>query len=197
MEWLLNIDYSLLIFINGLHTPFLDLLMMLFTAKYPWIPLYALIAFYIFYNFGHKQNNYKYAFLLFVGAILIFAITDMGSTAIKHYFMRLRPGHDPRLEGIIRLLDGKGGMYGFISSHASNVFGLATFTSLLFKKRWYSISIFSWAFLVSYSRMYVGRHFPSDIVFGAIFGIIVAACIYMIIQSRIIKKHITNQKDNL
>lgn len=194
MEWLLQIDYSLLLLVNGLHTAFLDVLMLIFTAKYPWIPLYMAIAFYIFYNFGHKQKNYKYAFILFAGAILIFAMTDMGSTAIKHYFMRLRPGHDPQLEGVIRLLDGKGGMYGFISSHASNVFGLATFTSLAFKKRWYSRVIFTWAFFVSYSRLYVGRHFPSDVICGAIFGIVIAILIYSIIQSRVVSAIIRNKK---
>lgn len=195
MEWLLNLDYSLFIFINGLHTAFLDILMMLFTAKYPWIPLYAAITFYIFYSFGHKQKNYKYAFLLFAAAILTFAITDMGSSAIKNYCMRLRPSHDPQLEEVIRLLDGKGGLYGFISSHAANVFGLASFTSWLFKKRWYSITIFMWAFLVCYSRVYVGRHFPSDVVGGAIFGIIVAWIIF-IIQSRIENNHIPKQQLN-
>jgi len=196
MEWLLNIDYSLLIFLNGLHTAFLDFFMIVFTSKYPWIPLYVAIAFYIFYHFGYKQKNYRYAFLLFTAAIIIFAITDMGSTAIKHHFMRLRPGHDPRLEGIVRLLDGKGGMYGFISSHASNVFGLASFTSWIFKKKWYSITILTWAFLVSYSRIYVGRHFPSDVLCGAIFGFLVAYFIYSIIQSQIIKNFISNQKVN-
>jgi len=170
--------------------------MLIFTAKYPWIPLYIAIAFYIFYYFGHKQNNYKYAFLLFASAIVIFAITDMGSSAIKHYFMRLRPGHNPQLEGVIRLLDGKGGMYGFISSHASNVFGLATFTSLAFKKNGYSIGIFTWAFLVSYSRIYVGRHFPSDVICGAMFGIIVAWVIYSTIQSRMVDNLILKQKTN-
>ncbi|MDD4656697.1 MAG: phosphatase PAP2 family protein [Bacteroidales bacterium] len=187
MEWLLNIDYSLLIFLNSLHSGFLDVLMMLFTAKYPWIPLYVAIAFYIFYNFGHKEGNYKYAFLLFVSALIIFAITDMGSTAIKHSTMRFRPGHHPALEGVIRLLDGKGGFYGFFSSHASNVFGLATFTSLAFKKRWYSITIFAWAFLVSYSRIYVGRHFPSDVICGMIFGFLVAYLIFSIIQLKIVR----------
>lgn len=194
MEWLLNIDYSLLLFINGLHTAFFDVLMLIFTAKYPWVPLYIAIAFYIFYHFGHKQNNYKYAFLLFVAAFVVFAITDMGSTAIKHSTMRLRPGHDPSLEGVIRLLDGKGGMYGFISSHASNVFGLATLTSLAFKKKGYSIALFAWAFLVSYSRIYVGRHFPSDVLCGAVFGFLVAWLIYTAINSRVVSNLIEKPK---
>lgn len=193
MEWLLEIDYSLLLLVNGLHTAFLDVLMMFFTAKHPWVPLYLAIAFYIFYQFGHKQKKYRHAFIIFAGAVIIFAITDIGSTQIKHYFMRLRPGHDPLLDGAIRLLDGKGGMYGFISSHASNVFGLAAFTSLAFKKRWYSITIFTWAFIVCYSRVYVGRHFPSDVICGALFGFLIAYLVSLIVQSRIVNTLINNK----
>ncbi len=184
MDKIIELDYSLLIFLNGLNTPFADKAMMLFTAALPWIPMYLAIMGYILYRFGHKEGNYRYAIILIIGGLITFAITDMGSSALKGYFMRLRPGHDPALEGIIRLLDGKGGMYGFISSHASNVFGLATLTSLAFKKRGYSIFIFTWAFLVSYSRIYVGRHFPTDVFFGALFGIMAALIIFVMIKSK-------------
>jgi undecaprenyl-diphosphatase len=184
MEFILDLDYQLMVLLNSLHTPLFDPVMLFFTAPLPWIPLYCAIAFAIFYKFGNKENCYRYASLVFVSAFVIFAITDMGSSAIKDLFMRLRPGHDPRLDGMIRLLDGKGGMYGFISSHASNVFGLATFTSLVFRRRWYSISIFFWASMVSYSRIYVGRHFPSDVLFGALFGFIAGYAIYRLIHTK-------------
>lgn len=187
MEFLIDLDYHLMVFLNGINSPIFDPVMLLFTAPLPWIPLYIAIAVAIFYKFGHKGENYRYALLTFFSAFVIFAITDMGSSAIKDYFMRLRPGHDPRLDGMIRLLDGKGGMYGFISSHASNVFGLATFTSLIFRKKCYSISIFIWASMVSYSRIYVGRHFPSDVIFGALFGFLAGYGIYKLAHSKLIK----------
>lgn len=183
MEWLLETDYSLLLFVNSLHSPFFDWLMMTLSAPYPWIPLYIAIAGFIVYKYGYQGSNYKYAFSIIFAAILVFAITDMGSSAIKDYFMRPRPGHDPGLEGMLRLLDGKGGRFGFISSHASNVFGLATITTLLFRKRWYGISIFAWSIAVSYSRIYLGRHFPSDVICGALFGIITGYIIFKFLQS--------------
>ncbi|NCB18216.1 MAG: phosphatase PAP2 family protein [Bacteroidia bacterium] len=190
MEWLLEADYSILLFLNGLHSPFFDWLMMLLTAPEPWIPLYFAIASFIVYYYGYKKGDYKYSFALIAGAILTFALTDMGSSAIKDYFERLRPGHDPRLEGLVRLLDGKGGMYGFISSHASNVFGLATITSLAFRKRWYSATILIWAAGVSYSRIYVGRHFPSDVVAGALFGFFAGLIFYKLVSHFFLKSKI-------
>ncbi|MFA5713028.1 MAG: phosphatase PAP2 family protein [Bacteroidales bacterium] len=171
-------DYSLFILINSLHTTILDSIMVIFTKALPWIPLYIAILGTLLYKFGYREQNWKKALFATVALLLTFAITDIGSSQIKKGFEILRPSHDLRLEGIVRLLDGKGGLYGFISSHAANVFGLATLTSLFFRKRWYSISIFTWATIVSYSRIYVGRHFPSDVVCGALFGVAVALAVY-------------------
>ncbi len=188
MDWILNIDRSLLIFLNGIHSPFFDKVMMFFTASLPWIPLYIILLFYIIHRYGVKEGNYRYTAAIILTAILTFAITDMGSSFIKDITARLRPGHDPSLDGIIRLLDGKGGLYGFVSSHAANVFGLATFTSLIFRGKKYRISIFVWASLVSYSRIYVGRHFPLDVLFGALSGIAVGYLMYTTLHTVFLKK---------
>jgi undecaprenyl-diphosphatase len=188
MDWLLNADSSLLIFLNGLHTPILDRVMLFFTASLPWIPLYIILLIWIVYRFGYKEGNYRYSLAVIVAAVITFAITDMGSTYIKDLTERLRPGHDPNLEGLIRLLDGKGGLYGFVSSHAANVFGLATFTSLIFRGKKYRISIFIWASIVSYSRIYVGRHFPLDVLFGALSGIAVGYLMYTTLHTVFLKK---------
>lgn len=187
MEWLLEIDRSLLIFINGLNSPLLDNLMLLFTARAPWIPLYLAILAFIIYRYGFKDKTPLYALSIVLASVATFALTDIGSSIIKDLFQRVRPGHDPSLEGLIRLLDGKGGLYGFVSSHAANVFGLATVTSLIFRDKRYTIAIFFWAILVSYSRVYVGRHFPSDIIFGALFGYISGYLFYKIVNSKLIR----------
>jgi len=188
MEWLLEIDRSILIFINGLNFPILDSVMLFFTARAPWIPLYLAILAFIIYRYGFKEKRPLFALSIVFAAVATFALTDIGSSFIKDLFQRLRPGHDPSLEGIIRLLDGKGGLYGFVSSHAANVFGLATITSLLFRNNRYTIPIFIWAFLVSYSRVYVGRHFPSDVIFGALFGYIAGYLFYRIEDSKLIRR---------
>ncbi len=181
-------DKSLLLFLNSLHFPLGDKIMLFFTAALPWIPLYVIIAYYIVHKYYKIERKPKYAFVVISAAIIVFAITDMGSSFIKDLTERYRPGHDNDLKNIVRLLDGTGGRYGFVSSHASNVFGLATFTSLIFRKRYYTIPIYTWAFLVSYSRIYVGRHFPTDVFFGAILGIIAGLALYKLISIRLLKK---------
>ena len=187
MEWLLDIDKSILLFINGLHTPIMDGIMVFFTKANSWIPLYIILLLYILYRFSYKERNHIYTLALILAIILTFACTDILSAQIKEWTQRLRPGHDPAIESIVRLLDGKGGMYGFPSSHAANVFGLATITALSFKIRWYSVTIYIWAFLVSYSRLYVGRHFLLDIICGAALGILIAYTFYAL--AKLILKH--------
>ena len=182
MEWLLNLDRYILIFINGLHCPFMDSVMLFFTNANSWIPIYILLLLYIIYRFSYREKRYIYTVALVTAIILTFACTDILSAQIKDWVQRLRPGHDPALEGIIRLLDGKGGFYGFPSSHAANVFGLAAITALSFKIRWYSIAISVWAFLVSYSRLYVGRHFLLDVICGAALGIFIAYILYILLK---------------
>ena len=129
-----------------------------------------------------------------VGAILTFALADSLSVVLfKDVFERLRPCHNPEFDGIIHLLEYKGGYFGFVSSHAANVFALATFTLLYLKKRLYTILIIVWATLVSYSRIYVGKHYPGDVICGALFGILIALIIFYIFQ-KVVKCSVSSTK---
>ncbi|MEA5005167.1 MAG: phosphatase PAP2 family protein [Rikenellaceae bacterium] len=185
-ERIIDFDKSLFLVLNHATTPFFDGVMVFASEKYTWSPLYLAIIFFIFFKVeNHKLliRSVKPALLTIAGILLTFAMTDMiSASVIKDAVQRLRPGHDPQLEGVVRMLDGKGGLYGFVSSHAANVFGLAIFTSLTFRKSWYSVVIFFWATLVSYSRIYVGRHFPLDVICGALLGIFLGWIIYKIIS---------------
>lgn len=117
---------------------------------------------------------------------LVFVILlcdQISSSFFKAFFERLRPSHEPSLEGIVRLVNGKkGGRFGFVSSHAANSFGLAMFTALLFRKWYFSLVIFLWALVNSYSRIYMGLHYPGDIIGGLLLGLFCGAFVYWLFK---------------
>jgi len=202
-DQLIELDRSIFLALNGFHSPFFDQVMIIFSARAPWIALYLSIALYMFFTFkweipdGSLKPKFRiirkplvFAFIALAGAIVTFAFTDILSAQIKDLAERPRPAYDPVIGSFVRMLEYKGGMYGFLSSHAANVFGLAMFTSLVFKRKYYSITIFFWAFVVSYSRIYVGKHFPLDVLCGAVLGLLTGWCIYMIV-SHLFKRYNT------
>jgi undecaprenyl-diphosphatase len=136
------------------------------SGTFIWAPLYLAIMIYL----GIKHKRKALVMLLFI--ILGVILADRGSVLLfKDVFQRLRPCHEPVLEGLVHIVKGKcGGMYGFVSSHAANCFYAATISSLLIRKRWFSISIICWAAIISYSRIYLGVHYPGDVICGTIFG---------------------------
>ena len=183
LETLLQLDYDLFLFLNDINSPFWDKLMLFITHKYTWVPLYLGVTVYLFYR--HKLKS---AFFLYLGFILLVFITDQSSVHLfKNVFERLRPSHDPLLEGLVHTPGSKGGKYGFVSSHAANVFGFAVYSALLFKNRIYSLLIFIWAAVVSYSRIYLGVHFPGDILGGALLGAAAGFAVYAIFQIPFLK----------
>ena len=163
IEW----DRELLVNINSLNAPFWDNIMWWISDRFVWIPLYLSIVFFLFKIKG------KDAMIAALAVGLCVLIADqVASGFCKPFFERLRPTHDPELKDILHIVnDYRSSLYGFCSSHASNTFGIATLTCLLFRNRWYSALIFSWALLNCYSRMYLGVHFPLDIICGALVGV--------------------------
>ncbi len=183
VESIIRLDHDLFFIINGAHCPLLDPVMKTFSNIPVWIPLYLLITGGLFVILPWKK-----ALIALAGILLTFLLTDLvSSSLIKEWVQRVRPCHVPQWEDSIRLLEGKGGLYSFVSSHAANVFGLATFTGLVYRKKWYTTFIFIWAFLVSYSRIYVGKHFPADVVCGALAGMLLGWIVYRIYLFVIIK----------
>ncbi|WP_294081654.1 phosphatase PAP2 family protein [Proteiniphilum sp. UBA5384] len=168
-------EEKLFFLINNGHSAFFDSSMWLFSSIKSWIPLIIAILFFIVY-----KNSWRQWLPILIAMILVLTLSDQFSShLIKPLFMRPRPSHYPGIMEHVRVLnDYRGGKYGFISGHATNSFGLAMFTSLLFRDRLYSIVVFIWAIIISYSRIYLGVHFPSDIAGGIIAGMTIGYCVY-------------------
>lgn len=169
MEFLNSIDTNLFLLINGMHNSFFDPIMYWLSNKLFWVPMYLLIVFLMIRRYKMRGV----LMLLFIGIVI--ALCDQtASGLLKNLVQRLRPSHEPSLAGLVHLSKaGTGGLYGFVSSHAANCFGLASFIYFTFDKQFQPLKywLFIWAVLVSYSRIYNGVHYPGDVVVAAIIGI--------------------------
>ncbi len=173
IEYLINIDKELFLFLNSFHSVFWDEVMLIITGKKTWIPMYLVILFYIFRTYKLK------GFIVLLFIVLTITLADQISVKLfKNIFERLRPCYNPEIKDILHCPRLSGGHFGFVSSHAANTFGFALFSLLLFKNLKYSIFIVLWATVVSYSRIYLGVHYPADIVGGALLGIIIGIVVY-------------------
>jgi len=139
--------------------------MHILTGKIIWVPLYLAILIYL----GIKYKRKFLIILLFI--ILAATMADQISVFIKNAVERPRPCHEPLLEGLVHTFNGQcGGAFGFVSSHATNSFNVALLSLLFIKKRWYTISIIIWALVIGYTRIYLGVHYPGDVLCGSILG---------------------------
>ena len=163
--------------INGSSSPFLDSVMWLFSGSIMWMPIAVFFLFTIVYK---KKYTEWLPVLIAIGLVVLFC-DSFSSGLCKPYFGRLRPTHHPLIKELVDTVYGyRGGKFGFISGHATNFFGFAMLTACIFKNKTYTITIFIWAALIAYSRVYLGVHFISDVVAGAACGSIIGFLTYRI-----------------
>ncbi len=165
MEVLLKWDRSLFLQLNGLHSGWGDTVMLFFTRKESWLPLYLMLLFLFIRNYRGKS------WLIIIFILTGLVVSDQLTGIIKELVQRYRPGYNPVIRDLTHVVLRKGGEYGFPSSHAANTFFVMTFTGYLFRNRYSLFTLLCWALLVSYSRIYTGAHFPLDILAGWMIGI--------------------------
>ncbi|MEM9896361.1 MAG: phosphatase PAP2 family protein [Bacteroidota bacterium] len=168
LDWLLTVDEKLFLIIQGGGSPHLDVLMIALSNKFIWIPMYLLIAIQYYKKFQ------KESIILLLFLIVFIGLSDfITSRIMKEFFERLRPCHESKIISKLVNIQVCGGLYGFPSSHASNTCCLAFFTQQTFKNKW-SALLLIWALSVCYSRIYLGAHYPLDVLVGSIIGILLA-----------------------
>ena len=178
MDKLINLDRQLFLFLNSLHTSWADQPLFYISTEWLWFPLYACFIYLII-----KKMKTR-AWLPIIAIVIAVVLSDRISTVIKKKVQRFRPTHDLVLADKVHTVNNyRGGNYGFVSSHASNTFCVALLVALILETSTFvTFLLFFWAILVSYSRIYLGVHFPLDITFGAILGMIIGFLIFLLLK---------------
>jgi len=177
LEKVLQFERNIFFFLNGSDSTLLDNFFYIYTNQWTWLIFY--ICFLWVFLF---KKDWKEIVCILLAIILLILLTDkISSGFFKPFFHRFRPTHHPDfMDQVKTVFNYRGQQYGFISSHAANSFGFATFCSLVFRNKLFSCTIFLYALLNSYSRIYLGVHFISDVIAGAFVGTLIAVCIYLI-----------------
>lgn len=176
LQGAINLDTDLFLSINRMHNTYFDYFMSAYSGKWVWVPMYAAILYVMLRNF-----SWKVTLLCVIGVALTITFADQGcATWIRPYVARLRPSNleNPLSEMVHIVNNHRGGSYGFPSCHSANTFGLAFYLFFVFRKRWLTVYMMAWALLTCYSRVYLGVHYPGDLLAGAVVGTIGAYIMY-------------------
>ena len=179
MEALQQFDADIFSAINSLHASYFDSFMWLVTKIATWIPMILMLVYLLYFKKGWRRTV---TVVLAIGLVILIA-DQVSASIIKPLVERARPSHNPDLDSTIHIVNGyRGGPFGFVSSHAANCFGIALLLAMIFKNRLFTWTMVVWATLMCYSRIYLGVHYPGDIVCGALLGYAAAWVVYRLLQ---------------
>ena len=168
---MVELDQEITLFLNSLHSDGFDTFFWYVSLKYTWFAIGAMLIVYLFIK--HKPPREAFWFLLFV--VVMILISDQICNLFKYNVQRFRPCWDEAIMDQVHIVNNdRGGKYGFFSAHAAVFFGLAYMTSMFFRNKYFTITIYTMALMVAYSRIYLGRHYLGDVLVGAIVGTLVA-----------------------
>ena len=187
LEQLLHIDTEILLAINGWHAPWADTLMWIISAKETWIPLYLLLVGLLVWRYRKPAmtsvkclQKVPACVVMIVMIVMAVGAADfIASGILKDLVARPRPSRVPELEGVLHIVNGyRSGQYGFVSSHAANTMACGLLFALIWRKKIATIGLMLWVAMNCYSRMYLGVHYPLDIIGGLVVGALVAVAAY-------------------
>lgn len=175
---ILQLDQQLLLALNGSHSLFVDTLAQALTTAATWIPLYLSL----FYLVIRNNENVQQILLVVAGAALCAVLAGTVDDAlVKPMVARWRPTHDPAIGCLVDVVDGyRGGSYGFFSAHAANTFSLAIYFCIVVRSRLLSVSLVLWSLANCWTRVYLGVHYPGDILCGILWGTVVGTALAML-----------------
>jgi undecaprenyl-diphosphatase len=172
LDSLIQFDQTFFQALNGVHNPFFDQIFWYATKPIIWLPLYLIMLFLIIREFRWKTIT------IVIAVALLITASDQLANFSKYETLRLRPSHEPEIEQQVHIVnDYRGGQYGFFSAHASTNFAIAVFLIFLLHRRyrWFVPVLLIWASIMAYSRIYLGVHYPGDILAGVFIGIILGS----------------------
>ena len=182
LGFILELDKKALLFINGMNSPAWDNIMFWITYKWTWVPLYIIFIIVLIY----RERSYRVIFTIIFLAIVV-ALCDQLAVFVRNLAERPRPSHVPELADLLHIVTSpitgnplRGGQFGFFSAHAANTFGVAAYLSNQLKNYKWTLFLFAWAAIVSYSRVYLGVHYPLDIICGAVIGALIGIQCYVL-----------------